>query len=466
LKIITHKDDTIVAPATLPGQSALAVVRMSGSRSFEIIKKIFKLKNKKQPDFENKKFPVVLIGEIFSGDKFLDEVVINLYRAPKSYTGEDLIEISCHGSPYIVQQLLNLIIENGARMAESGEFTFRAFMNGKMDLTKAESVAELIHSESGHAHEAAVHQYRGDYKLIIQSFRDKLVQFLALLELELDFSEEDVEFARRDEFIQMLGELEKKMQFLYESYMWGNALKKGIPVVILGKPNAGKSTLMNALAREEKSIVSEIPGTTRDLVEDVVYLQGIPFRFTDTAGLRQSADVIEQTGVRKALEVLNKALMLIYLFDVNELGSGDLAQEIKYIKEELNFKGKVFWVGNKSDLMGMEELKKEFQGKDVFFISAKTGEGVDDLRNLLVSEVQKGMLPYKDQIVTNARHAASLAGCLKMISVIKSGIEKGISTEFISSDIRQIIRELDLITGTIVDEDILSYIFSNFCIGK
>ncbi|MCX8081312.1 MAG: tRNA uridine-5-carboxymethylaminomethyl(34) synthesis GTPase MnmE [Bacteroidia bacterium] len=465
MKIITHKEDTIAAQATPPGRSAIAVVRISGKKCFDVIGKIFRKKGGNL-NFESINYPSVHIGEIIKSNISLDEVVLTLYRAPKSYTGEDMAEISCHGSPYIVQQLMELIFSHGVRPAEQGEFTFRAFMNGKMDLTKAESVADLIESESGPAHDAAMLHYRGDYKIMIEAFRSTLVKFLSLLELELDFAEEDVEFARRDELLSLLTEVENKISRLTESFTWGNALKKGIPVAILGKPNAGKSTLMNLLAGDEKSIVSDIPGTTRDVVEDVVYLNGIPFRFIDTAGLRESSDVIEKIGIEKALDALKKSLILIYLFDVTQLGSGDLTQEKNYLIKTLGYQGKAFWVGNKSDLISMKELEDEFQGQEVLFISAKNNSGVEELKNRMVGVVNEGILSFKNQMVTNARHANSLRKCLDIASAVKKGLMEGTSPEFIVSDLKEMIRELDLITGKIVDEDILNYIFSNFCIGK
>lgn len=466
MKALINREDTIVAPATAPGQAAIAVIRISGPRAFDIVHSVFEPFGKKNKQKTQDAYPCVRIGKIKKDGQWLDEVVVLFYKSPRSFTGEDVAEISCHGSPYIVQEIITLLTSCGARMAEPGEFTLRAFLNGKMDLTKAEAIGELIASESGMMHQVAREHYRGEYRKILEDFRSRLVHFLSMLELELDFAEEDVEFARRDELLDLVRTMKSEMKILLESFEWGNALKKGIPVVILGKPNAGKSTLMNRLAREEKSIVSEIPGTTRDLIEDVIYLKGIPFRFTDTAGLRESGDIIEQKGVEKALDALKKSLILIYLFDVNMLGPGDLKKELHTIQHQWNYTGRIFLVGNKTDLCDRDSLQKEFSELQVYWISAKNGSGVQELEEALVKVIEEDMMKFGNRIVTNSLHADSLRKSIEALEKTEHAMQQGISTEWISSDIRQIVRELDLLTGKIQDEEILNYIFSNFCIGK
>ncbi len=405
-------------------------------------------------------------GVVSHLDIVIDEVVVSLYRAPHSYTGEESVEISCHGSKFILQQVLSLFLKNGCRMAEPGEFTMRAFFNGKLDLSQAEAVADLVASNSAVSHQVAMQQMRGGFSSKIQILRDHLLNFASLVELELDFSEEDVEFADRNDLKKLIFQITSIIQKLLESFEVGNVIKNGIPVAIVGKPNAGKSTLLNLLVDEEKAIVSEIPGTTRDLIEDEMVIDGVLFRFIDTAGIRTTTDIVEQIGVNKAFDAIKKSAIIIYLFDSHELSSGDLKNEIDLMKQHI--KGaQLVVVANKIDVEGEEALKKEYSGfSDLIYISAKEGRNINELKKKLLHLFDNKAVGSTETIVTNARHAESLRKAHDALNKITEGLNNKVPGDLLALDIRYALDELGSITGQVTNDDLLGNIFSKFCIGK
>jgi len=462
--ILTNQ--TICAPATPPGTGAISVVRVSGKNAFAITDKVFRKKN------SGKKISELLshsvhFGNIPDGDELIDEVLVSVFKSPHSYTGEDVVEISCHGSAFIVQKILNLLIRNGARAAEPGEFTMRAFINGKMDLSQAEGVADIIASDSEASLRLAMQQMRGGYSAELKKLRDELIRFASLLELELDFSEEDVEFADRSMLLESVQNLKFKVQSLMKSFELGNVLKKGIPVVIAGKPNAGKSTLLNALLREDRAIVSHIPGTTRDTVEEEITLDGILFRFIDTAGLRQTMDAVESIGVSRTLEKVKQCKTLIYLFDVNETTAVELQNEIADIEKILgNSKPNLILCGNKTDLVknGMEN---KFQSiENIYFISAKNQTHIDLVITELTAPFVSGIKNAGNATVTNARHYEALLRADESLSKVIGGLASKTTNDFIATDLRHAMNYLGTITGEITTDDLLKSIFEKFCIGK
>ena len=388
-------------------------------------------------------------------------------KGPNSYTGEDTIEISCHGSQFIQQKILQLCQTAGARMAGPGEFTLRAFLNGKMDLSQAEAVADLIASDSGASHQLALKQMRGGFSEEIRLLRQKLIHFASLIELELDFAEEDVQFASRDDLKIVIEQLLNVIKDLVKSFELGNVIRKGIPIVIAGKPNAGKSTLLNALLNEDRAIVSEIPGTTRDTIEEEITLEGIKFRFIDTAGLRDTNNVIEQIGVSKAFEKMNESPLILYLFDVLISNGKELKQELKKLKENLNEGVQIIPVGNKMDIVSIYNIENEFKYIDnLFLISAKEKTNIDKLRSFLLTLYGKGKIEANTSIVTSARHAEALNKTSEDLTRVYEGLTKNVSNDFIATDLRQAMIHLGEITGEISTEDLLENIFSKFCIGK
>ena len=449
-------DDTIAAIATPPGIGAIGVLRISGSKSFDIIQKLFPSKNlKEQPT------NTLHVGYLKDDKTILDEVVISLFKKPASYTGEDVIEISCHGSPYVQQQVLDALIRNGARLAKAGEFTQRAFLNKKLDLTQAEAVGDLIASNTKASQNAALKNMRGGFSNVLQELREELIKFSSLIELELDFSEEDVEFADRHKFSLLIKNIEVTVSKLLESFKLGNVIKHGVSVAIVGKPNAGKSTLLNTLLNENRAIVSEIAGTTRDTIEEVININGILFRLIDTAGIREhSQDIIENMGVVKSKEKIRQADIVLYLFDVNEMEFEELSKIINEIKKQ---NSNVITVANKTDAFN-QQLNKQFA--DGIFISAKEGIGIDELKNALFAMAAGSGLNTENVVITNARHYAALAEVAKSLEEIKSGLENNISGDLLAPDIRRCLHYLGEITGEITNEDRLDYIFSKFCIGK
>lgn len=445
---------TIAAIATPPGEGAIGIIRLSGADAIAIADTIFAGKQLlKQPSH------TIHYGRIVDGSEIVDEVVVSLYKGPKSYTGEDVVEISCHGSQYVLERVLGLCLQQGAHVAKAGEFTQRAYLNGKMDLTQAEAVADLIASQSGAAHKAAIHNLRGGFSSELQDLREQLIQFSALLELELDFSEEDVEFADRTKFYELIEQITGTTETLINSFSLGNVIKKGVSVAIIGKPNAGKSTLLNALLNEERAIVSDIAGTTRDSIEEVLNINGILFRLIDTAGIREhTADIIETMGVQRSRDIMKRADIVVYLFDVNEESSEELQQQKSVFEQEGM---KYLLVGNKTDVEGAQK-----SGDNVLYISAKNKENIQALRQSLYDHVIGGKLNTEGTIVTNARHHAALQEVLKSLNDIKAGLDNHISGDLVALDVRRCLHYLGEITGQVTTEDKLDYIFSKFCIGK
>lgn len=458
--------DTIVALATAHGSAAIAVIRLSGPHAIELVEKFFFDKTIKKKLLAVKESHSIHYGLIVHEGTIIDEVLVSLFKSPNSYTGEESVEISCHGSVFIQQQLLQLFLSAGARMANPGEFTLRAFLNGRMDLSQAEAVADLIASNSAISHQVAMQQMRGGFSTKIKVLRDHLINFASLIELELDFSEEDVEFANRKDLKTLIGSITSIMQQLILSFEIGNVIKNGLPVAIVGKPNAGKSTLLNALLEDDRAIVSEIPGTTRDTIEDEIIIEGVLFRFIDTAGIRTTTDVVESIGVNKAFEAMKKSAIVIYLFDAHVLSSGDLKQEVNLLKDHIG-NSQLLLVANKMDVENAEELKAEFsEFHDLIYISAKEHTNVDLLKKKLVDLFDRRTLNSSDTIVTNARHAQSLKNALSALQKVNEGLNTQIVSDLLALDIRYALEELGNITGQVTNEDLLETIFSKFCIGK
>jgi tRNA modification GTPase len=451
-------DDTIVALATAPGVAAIGVIRLSGTKAIEVVNSLFPSK-----DLSKQATHTLHVGFIREEGKDLDEVVISIFKNPKSYTGEDVIEISCHGSPYVQQQVLQACIRKGARLAKAGEFTQRAFLNGKLDLTQAEAVADLISSNTSASQKAALHNIRGGFSETLKELREQLIQFSALIELELDFSEEDVEFANRDKFYQLVQTAEQTTIGLLQSFKLGNAIKHGVSVAIIGDPNAGKSTLLNTLLNENRAIVSDIPGTTRDTIEEIININGILFRLIDTAGIRENTtDTIEYIGVEKSLEKRSSADVVLYLFDVNTYTKEQLQKTIvAFHREQIRF----ILVGNKTDTAGKETLAK-FTATDLLFIAAKQGTGINELKEAIFHTAIQQELSAEDTIITNSRHYAALQQVERSLISIKAGLDNKLSGDLLVPDIHQCLHFLSEITGDISNETVLDYIFSKFCIGK
>lgn len=456
----TAWDDTIVALATPPGIGAIGVIRLSGKKSFDVINHLFPSKNLTQQASHS-----LHVGYIVEGDKILDEVVVSLFKGPRSYTGEDVVEISCHGSPYIHQQVLDACIQQGARLAKPGEFTQRAFLNGKLDLSQAEAVADLIASNTSASHKTAINNIRGKFSEALKDLREQLIKFSALIELELDFSQEDVEFVDRSQLKNLVAEAMKQTKALIQSFKLGNVIKNGVTVAIIGKPNAGKSTLLNALLNEDRAIVSEIPGTTRDTIEEVINIDGILFRLIDTAGIRNhSQDVIENFGIEKSLQKMKQADIVLYLFDVDEMSLQELKAIVKDMQEQnINY----LLVGNKIDQKKEIKIREKFSMVDgIIFISAKNNLHLEVLKERMMDLVLKDTVSTENIIVTNARHYHSLVQVNDALNDVMQGLESRIPGDLLSLDIRRSLQYLGEITGEITNEDQLDYIFSKFCIGK
>jgi tRNA modification GTPase len=456
---LTGFDDTIVAVATAPGLGAIAVIRLSGPGTYVICNGLFPAK-----DLTEQASHTLHFGSIVSEGRVLDEVVVSLYKGPRSYTGEDVIEISCHGSPYIQQQIIDATIKSGARLAKPGEFTQRAFLNGKLDLTQAESVADLIASNSAASHQTAMQQMRGGFSKELHALREQLITFSALIELELDFSQEDVEFADRTGLYALVSNATGVLRHLIDSFRMGNVIKNGVNTAIVGKPNAGKSTLLNTLLNENRAIVSDIAGTTRDTIEEILNIDGILFRLIDTAGIRESLDTIESIGVQKTMEKIKEAGVVVYLFDVNELSATDIRNQISAFEaDNINY----LLVGNKTDITGETAIRTKFSDiPDILFISAKNHAHIQDLKDALVRKILAGEVNTEDTIITNARHYAALQEVLKSLQDVKEGMDNGLPGDLLALDIRLCLHYLGEITGEVTNEDRLDYIFSKFCIGK
>lgn len=456
--------DTICALATPQGVGAIGVVRVSGPQTFAVVNQLFGGKNLLEVPSHTIHF-----GTLRDGTDIVDEVLLSVFRGPRSYTREDVIEISCHGSDFIIRRILRLLLQHGCRMARPGEFTQRAFLNGQLDLAQAEAVADLIASDSEATHRTAINQIRGGFSKQLAQLREQLVHFASMVELELDFGEEDVEFANRSELTRLVVHIQAVIQPLLQSFDYGNAIKNGIPTVIVGKPNAGKSTLLNCLLNEERAIVSEIAGTTRDAIEDELVIAGIKFRLIDTAGLRHTDDVIEAIGVERTQKKIEEASVVVYLFDATTTPAAEIAEQ----GQQLEAMGKKYLlVGNKADLIGSEErgVRSE-EGvsvrNEVLYISAARNEGIDELKRRLVALVATQRNLQSDTVVTNLRHYEQLLKTNESLDGVLSGIEAGATSDWLAMDIRQALRHLGSITGAIdVDNDILGTIFSRFCIGK
>ena len=453
-------DDTIVALATPPGIGAIGVIRVSGPRAIDIVNDLFPSKDlHKQPSH------TLQVGFLIHHSKPLDEVVISLYKAPRSYTGEDVVEISCHGSPFIHQQIIDACIEKGARIAKPGEFTQRAFLNGKLDLTQAEAVADLIASNTSASHKTAINNIRGGFSIALKNLREQLIQFSALIELELDFSQEDVEFADRTKLYQLVNGAIGQTNQLLQSFKLGNVIKNGVSIAIIGKPNAGKSTLLNMLLNEERAIVSDIPGTTRDTIEEVINIDGILFRLIDTAGIRShSKDAIETVGIEKSMQKMKQSDVVLYLFDVNEMEAADLQQVAREMQQQqLHF----LLVGNKADAIDEAIVREKFAATgNAIFISAKTGLHIEVLRERMIDTVLQDNMQNENVIVTNARHYHALQQVQQSLGDIAEGLQQKIPGDLLALDIRRCLQYLGEITGEVTNEDQLDYIFSKFCIGK
>lgn len=459
-------NDTICALSTAPGTAAIALIRISGSGCFYACESIFR-SHEKAFSLEDAASHTIHFGSVGSDAGLLDEVLISIFKAPHSYTGEDVVEISCHGSPYIQQKILELLISKGVRMANPGEFTLRAFMNGKFDLSQAEAVADLIASHSKSSHDLALEQMRGGFSKKIKEMREKLLLFTSLIELELDFSEENVEFADRQDILNLLLELKNEITLLINSFSIGNVIKNGIPVTIIGKPNVGKSTLLNSILNEEKAIVSELPGTTRDAIEDTIVIGGYSFRFIDTAGLRASQDKIESIGIERTWEKIHQASVILYVFDATEDDFQEVMNAITEMKEQTELSSKrLILVGNKCDLL--EELPhgfRDFVELETIFVSAKRKENIHLLAESLLRTVKAANLS-DTTIISNTRHLDALKNAFEAVESTHTGLVSGLSPDLLTVDIRKALYHLGEITGEITTEEILGTIFSRFCIGK
>ncbi|RKO70723.1 tRNA uridine-5-carboxymethylaminomethyl(34) synthesis GTPase MnmE [Sphingobacterium puteale] len=451
-------EDTIVALATPSGANgAIAVIRVSGQQAIKITNAIFKGK-----DLSQQASHTIHFGTIRDGDEIIDEVLVSLFVAPNSYTKENSVEISTHNSKYIIERVIHLLIKQGARAARAGEFTLRAFLNGGMDLSQAEAVADLIASNSAASHQIAMQQMRGGFSNQLKSLREDLIHFASLIELELDFSEEDVEFANREQLKNLINKIKVIVQKLILSFEQGNVLKNGVPVVIAGKPNVGKSTLLNAFLNEERAIVSDIAGTTRDTIEDEINIHGVTFRFIDTAGIRETADIIEAKGVERTRAKMKQARLIIYLFDPLQ----DKVDEVKSQLQEIqNLQIPFLTIINKADLLS-EQQKDEYASLNPLYISAKEQIGVEELKEELINRVQLGNLNTDDVMVTNIRHVEALQKTSDSLERVLFGIDNPVTSDFLAMDIRQALYHLGEITGSVSTDDLLDNIFSKFCIGK
>ncbi|MEZ4933042.1 MAG: tRNA uridine-5-carboxymethylaminomethyl(34) synthesis GTPase MnmE [Saprospiraceae bacterium] len=464
--------DTIVALATPPGVGAIGVIRLAGTDALSIVQKVFQGKN-----LEKQKSHTLHFGTIKNEEgKILDEVLVSIFKAPHSYTGENIAEVSCHGSPFILNQILELFIQKGARLAQPGEFTMRAFLNGKMDLSQAEAVADLIASTSEGGHSVAMRQMRGGFSNEIQKLRQELLDFASLIELELDFGEEDVEFANRDQLKKTVVKIQSFIHSLILSFKLGNVLKTGVPTVIAGRPNAGKSTLLNALLNEDRAIVSEIAGTTRDTIEETLNIKGVEFRLIDTAGIREATDTIEAIGVEKTMEKVSQAALLVYVFDVGEMKVNEVLADLEKLQNE---KMQLLVVCNKMDTnpyfkpesVGSRQLavgspQSAVGSWEVITCSAKHGMNVPYLKEKLYDLAISEKISLESPIVTNARHLEALQKAHDSLTDVLNGLETGITSDFVAMDIRRALSHLGEITGEVGVEELLGNIFGRFCIGK
>ncbi len=446
-----NPEDTICAITTGGGMSAIAIIRVSGIKSIEITNSVF------SKEISESKTHTLHFGNFIHDKEIVDEIIVSIFRGSKSFTGEESVEISCHGSVYIQNKIIQILIKNGCRLATAGEFSMRAFKNGKLDLTQAESVADLIESESKAAHKTALNQLKGGVSSKLKELRSQLIDFASLIELELDFSEEDVEFADREKFNDLLKNIKSELEKLIQSFKLGNSIKNGIPVTILGAPNVGKSTLLNCLLNEDKAIVSDIAGTTRDAIEDTLIIEGYNFRFIDTAGIRKTTDIIENLGIEKTLEKANKSEIILFIIDANQELESQLLELNKVRKDNM---ARVLVIVNKIDICDVD-LKEDY-----ISISAKNGEGISALKNKLLNFINTEKISENDSIVSNLRHYEQLQLTLHEINSIINGMGNNISGDLLSINIRQALFHLGSITGEVTTDDLLGNIFGKFCIGK
>ena len=449
--------DTICALSTPHGVSAIALIRLTGKDSIETVNKRF------TKDISNAKGYTVHYGSILDNSKIVDDVIVTVFKGPNSFTGENTVEIACHGSLFIQQRIIEVLLQCGARLAEAGEFSKRAFFNGKFDLSQTEAIADLIHSQSEAAHQIAVQQMRGGFSNDLKNLRDQLIHFASLIELELDFAEEDVEFADRTELINLVNTVANLVTRLAQSFKLGNAIKNGVNTAIVGRPNAGKSTLLNALLNEERAIVSDIAGTTRDTIEETLILEGVEFRFIDTAGLRETTDTIEQIGVQRALAEVQKSAVYLYLFDLDDLTLSEVKKDLSELPNEIAH----IVVANKVDVASEKQIEA-FKSSNLnpVFISAKNNNAIHELQEQLLKTIDISALSGKQTIVTNIRHFEALKRAEEDLLKVTEGLQNGLSGDFIAMDIRQALHHLGTITGEVSTDDLLGNIFANFCIGK
>ncbi len=455
--LVNNIEDTIVALATAPGIGAIGVIRLSGSRAITICDTVFKGK-----DLRKVSSHTIHFGTIRDGEKVLDEVLVSVFIAPKSFTKEDVVEISCHGSQYIIKQIIQLLVRQGARLAQPGEFTKRAFLHGQFDLAQAEAVADLISADNAAAHATALNQMRGGFSEKIKALRDQLIHFASMIELELDFGEEDVEFASREALVKLITDLKSVITALITSFNLGNVIKNGVPTVIAGRPNAGKSTLLNALLNEEKAIVSDIPGTTRDFIEDEMIIDGISFRFIDTAGLRDTEDKVEAMGVERTQAKMKQASLILFMVDMAGTSPTEIGQEVNRLE---NLGIPFIVVGNKVDKIDVAQLDA-FKGFEILYLSALNKENLDGLKTEILKLAQLDNFNSGDTVVTNIRHYESLLKTNSALDDVLSGIDNQVTNDFLALDIRTSLHHLGEITGDITTDDLLANIFSKFCIGK
>ena len=441
---------TIVALSTPPGMSAIALIRLSGDDAITITNKVF------DKDILNAKGYSVHYGSIKNGENAIDDVIATIFKGPKSFTGENIVEIACHGSTFIQQSIIELLLQNGATMAQAGEFSKRAFFNGKMDLSQTEAIADLIHSTSAAAHQVAMNQMRGGFSNDLKVLREKLIHFASMIELELDFSEEDVEFADRTELHKLVSEVIEHVNKLAQSFKLGNAIKNGVQTVIVGRPNAGKSTLLNGLLNEERAIVSDIPGTTRDTLEESLTINGLEFKLIDTAGIREAKDTIEKLGIERTFEKINQSAIVVYLYDINSA----TAEEVEKDLSTLNQNASIVVIANKADLSQTHVIE------NAILVSALKKEGVEEVKTALYNTVVEEGFNLESTIVTNARHYESLIRTNEDLQKVIDGIDTGLSGDFVAMDIRQALHHLGTTTGEISTDELLGNIFANFCIGK
>ena len=462
---------TIIATSTPPGSGAICIIRISGSESIRLTDLFFK--SRSGVKLSKSKPLKLILGDFIVNNETIDEVLISVFKNPNSYTGEDVVEISCHGSSYIKQKIIKSYMDSGAELAQPGEFTLRAYLNKKLDLSQAEAVSDLISSETKSEHNIAMNQIKGGFSNTIELIREKLIEFTSLIELELDFSEEDVKFANRKDLNKLVADLKIKLNSLINSFKYGNVIKDGIPVTIAGRPNSGKSSLINSLLNEDKAIVSDIPGTTRDIIEDTLIINGLKFRFIDTAGLRKTKDKIESLGIKKAKEKIKKAKVLLYLFDRNDITLKEITKEIKPLYHEnlliILIENKIDLIENYGTSQFYKNLVKEINKSSISnFIGLSTfnNNHIENLKKLLIQNFE-GLINNDDVIISNERHYSALKKALKSLDDVIESLNNNITGDLLSIDLKESIYQIGLISGKIdIDQDILSSIFSKFCIGK